>query len=147
MNKKNVIITTIGLIALVGMVFVWSTISQKVNSPQTTNSLASEITPSNTPYEIISVDPEPGLTKIYLPITQIQFTLNDIVNPKTFYYDVSPHIDTYLKSSGTLVTIYPKNMWPDGTYTITILSRSTGARSGKLLAPYDYTFSIKNPIQ
>lgn len=146
MDKKNVSIIIIGLLALIVMVLVWSTISQKTNSPQTTSSLASEITPSNTSYEIISVDPDQDPTKTLFPITQIQFRLNDIVNPKTFYYQVLPFVDTYLKTSGTLVTIYPKTTWPDGTFTVTILSRSTGAHGGKLLAPYSYTFSIKNPI-
>ncbi len=118
-----------------------------LGNPQTTQSQASTIksTTSNTTYQIVAVDPPQDITKKQLPIVQIDFTFNDIVNPKTFYYDVSPKTDIYLKTHSAVLTLYPKDRWPNGTITITIAKSSSGAHGGKLIEPYIYKFTVVTP--
>lgn len=141
------------IIMLVGLVFLFLLIGIAVftffdsDKPQITQSQANTVqtTRSNSVYQILAVDPPQDDRKKQLQILQIDFVFNDIVNPKTFYYDISPKTATFLKTRGKILTLYPKDRWPDGTITITIASASTGAHGGKLGKPYVYKFTVETP--
>lgn len=145
--KNNNIITLLGLLfffVLMGIAF-FSFFD--LGNRQTTQSQASsfQITPSIEPYTILRTDPPFDSSKKQLPILQIDFVFNDIVNPKTFYYEVSPKVETYFKTQGSKLTLYPKNVWQLGTTTITLLPETTGAHGRKLKKPFIYKFDTALP--
>lgn len=104
--------------------------------------------PTLMPLELISILPTENLSRIYLPITQIEFTFTEPVEKDSFFYQVNPFVETYVRVKGdndkTLI-LSPVTIWQEGVTTITILPETTSIFEKKLSSWLVYRINTAFP--
>lgn len=157
MNKRFfIIVIGLGIILLLIIVFVLSQQKPSIEpkTPASKNPARlpfihqerrSKKTQTANTLRILNVIPEKDINKTYLPVTQVEFTFSDLVNPKTLDYEVTPTVKTYIKTEGNTLTIYPETIWQKGITTITILQSTKSASGSTLAKPFTYQINTDVP--
>lgn len=146
-------------ILLIGFLFIYLLISRfKANKNVTKTDTVSEVAAptafiaptsyviptSSLPFTLSNILPTENLEITYLPITQIEFTFTDIVDPTSFYYEVTPRVNTNITTKGNVLTLSPEASWGPGITTITISNKTVSVSGVKL--DKDTSYKIKTGI-
>lgn len=146
-QKLFIIISIVLVILLIVFVIV------KISPPQAQKIPVDRIIPSVTapliqPLQILSVNPPENTQNVYFPITQIEFTFNQVVHPTDFIYEITPKTKVEVfekKGFPTIITISPEVDWPPGITTITITSSAQSLSGRKLNQSFRYRINTDYP--
>lgn len=160
MNRKKILL--IFAVITIIVIFIFISIINLLRQSKTTSQNKLEVTPSTpdfrsrintiTPpqrekklFTLLSINPPENTGVKFLPVTQIEFNFSDTINPKTFFYEVSPSVNTYVKTRGSTLTLYPSTTWQEGITSIIILVKTTSASGARLDKSVNYKISTGLP--
>lgn len=112
----------------------------KPNSSQTASG-----TKQNIPLIITNTSPIANSKEEYLPITTVEFTFSEPVDPRVFRFQIDPYVQTYLRTKGNTVLISPENIWKPGVTKIIILKDTISTFGNKLASDFEYAFTTNFP--
>ena len=148
-NFKIMLVLGVVIFAALIAILIWQ--SSKGRETIITTPVTTPVAFSPTPvqsFRVVSTKPAQDLSKIFIPIQQIEIEFNLPIDPANLSYTVNPSTKTNIRfkeGSDKIMLLSPDLMWTKGLTTITIL-KGTGSADGiKLQEDYIYKINTDFP--